>query len=41
MTSASEGGGGNSKADIVREVEWILYYNSDPNADKGGGDQKF
>ena len=35
MMSASEGGHG--KADIAREVAWILYYKSDPNADKGEG----
>ena len=40
MMSASEGGGGHGKADIVREVARILYYKSDPNADKGGGGQK-
>ena len=35
MMSASEGGGGHGKADIVREVASILYYKSVPNADKG------
>ena len=35
-----EGGGGTSKADVVREVAWILYYKSDPNADKGGRGSK-
>ena len=36
MMSASEGGGGHGKADIVRQVSYILQYESDPNADKGG-----
>ena len=37
MMSASEGGGGNGKADMVTEVVRILFYKSDPNADKGEG----
>ena len=36
MMSASEGGGGYGKADVVREVALILSHKSDPNADKGG-----
>ena len=44
MMSASEGGGGHGKADIVGEVVWILWYKSmyksDTNADKGGGGKK-
>ena len=35
MMSASEGGGGHVKADVVREVASILYYKSVINADKG------
>ena len=35
-----EVGGGSPKADMVREVVWILYYKSVQNADKGGGGQK-
>ena len=35
------GGGGHGKADVLREVAWILYYKSVPNADKGGGGRKF
>ena len=38
MMSASEGGHGI--ADVVREVAFILYYKSVPNADRGGGGQK-
>ena len=38
MMSASEGGHG--KADVEREVAWILHYISDPNVDKGGGGEK-
>ena len=34
------GEGGHGKADIVRGVARILYYKSDPNADKGGRGQK-
>ena len=37
MMSASEGGGGHAKADIVSEVAWIVEYKSVPNADKGEG----
>ena len=37
MMSASEGEGGHGKADVVGEVALILYYKSDPNADKGRG----
>ena len=34
----TEGGRGvGPKADIVREVAWIYYYRSRPNADKGEG----
>ena len=40
MTSASEGGGGLGKADVVREVEKILLYKSVQNADKGEECQK-
>ena len=40
MMSASEEEGGHGKTDVVREVAWILLYKSDPNADKGGGDQQ-
>ena len=36
MMSASEGGGGHGKADVVM----VLYYISVPNADKGEGVQK-
>ena len=36
MMSASDGGGGHGKVDIVREVAWILYYKSVSNADNGG-----
>ena len=35
MMSASEGEGSHGKADVVREVAWILYYISVPNADRG------
>ena len=31
------GGGGHVKADLVREVVWILLYQSVPNANKGRG----
>ena len=38
MMAAPEGVEGHGKADIAREVACIL---SVPNADKGGGNQKF
>ena len=40
MMSASEGGAGHGKADVVREVARILEYKSLPNADKGEGSKK-
>ena len=41
MMSTLRGGGGYPHADIVREVAWIYYYESGPNADKGGGGSKY
>ena len=42
MMSASEGEGrgDHGKADIVREVAWLLYNKSVPNADMRRGSQK-
>ena len=35
MMSASKGGGGRGKADVVREVTLILWHKSVPNVDEG------
>ena len=37
MTSTQEGEGGIPKADVVREVEGILYRKTAPDANKGQG----